>query len=166
MLLMGAKPVAPAMKRIGRWPVVQREATHRPFEFEHVAFAHALEDLGGEAPARHQAHMQFDRPARARGVGEGEGAPGVVFEHDVDVLPGLEGERFARRQGQLEPHHVGAKAAPCATPWPAGAARAGSSARPASDGTSTSNSRSSSALAQHISAWPRARMASVRAAGW
>ena len=48
-------------------------------------------------------------------------------------------------------------------PMPAVRARA---ATPAGASDSTSISTSSSGTAQHISAWPRARIASVSAAGW
>jgi hypothetical protein len=56
-----------------------------------VAHLHLLEDMGGEAPARHQADLQLDG-GLVRRAGEGEGAALAVVEDDVDVLAGGEGD--------------------------------------------------------------------------
>jgi hypothetical protein len=94
---------------------VQREAAERAFEVDGVADLHLLEDVGGVAAAGYSPHVQFDHVAgggwRLAGVGrragKGEGAPGAVFEHDVDVLPGHEGQLLIAGQRDEDAHQVG-----------------------------------------------------------
>jgi hypothetical protein len=59
MLFTGAKPVAPATKTIGRLDSRSTKSPSGPSK-RIVAHLHLLEDVGGEAPARHQADLQFD----------------------------------------------------------------------------------------------------------
>jgi hypothetical protein len=84
----------------------QREIAQRAIETDLVAQLHALEHVRGEAPARHQANLQFDEIGLMRRIGEGEGAPLTVVEDDVDVLAGLERDFFSLRQLEHHPHHV------------------------------------------------------------
>ena len=106
MLLMGAKPVAPADEEDGVLAFAQREAATRAFEAQGVAHLHALEHVGGEASAGHQAHMQLDLAALAGTVGEREGAALAVVQQDVDVLACAEIQRLALGQLQQHAHHV------------------------------------------------------------
>ena len=90
----------------GAVAVLQDEAAERPFEAHRVPEAHALEYMAGEAPAGNAPHVQFDRVVLVRRIGEGEGAPRAVLEHDVDVLAGGELQRPFLRQGEAHAHHV------------------------------------------------------------
>src|SRR5690606_12441116 len=88
----------PGDEQDGAIAVAQREAAEGPLDLQEVADLHRLEDSGGESSARHQANMEFDGPATVvRGAGEGEGAPGAILQHDIDVLAREEVPALARR---------------------------------------------------------------------
>jgi len=80
----------------------QHKVAERPLEADRVAHLHRLENMGGEAPARHQADLQLDIFGIVRRAGEGEGASLTVLEDDVDVLAGGKGDVLSC--GQLDDH--------------------------------------------------------------
>jgi len=62
--------------------------------------------VAGEAAAVDAANVQLEVAAVVRCVGDREAAALAVGEQDVDVLAGAEGEVLARRQLEIDHHHV------------------------------------------------------------
>jgi hypothetical protein len=91
--------------RVGR-RFAQRELAERALDLQHLALAHATEDVLGEVAAGDEAHVQLERAIVVWRVGERVGAvPALAGDH-LDVLPGHELHPPVARQLQLQAHDV------------------------------------------------------------
>ena len=89
--------------------VLQVEATVRPLEAQDVTHFGAGEQRFGECAARHMTNVQFQQTAGGRCIGQGKAALAAILEQDVDVLPGMEIQRFGSGQAQLQDEDVGGR---------------------------------------------------------
>src|SRR5690606_3043757 len=86
--------------------VTEPELPERPFDAQQGARLHVLKQLLGEFAAGNAAYVQFYQCILWR-AGDGETAPPILWQQDVQVLPGREMKRFAGWQSQEHRHDVG-----------------------------------------------------------
>ena len=68
------------------------------FDTQQCSDLQRIEELFGEAAARHMARVQLDEPGIVRGTGDGKTSPATVLEEHVKILPRLKVQRFNRGQ--------------------------------------------------------------------
>lgn len=86
--------------------LAQEKTALRSADAQQCLDLHLVEYMIGEFAAFDIAHVQFQKRAVVRRIGDGEAAGLAVLEQDVDILPGAERERLRLGQLQIQGHDI------------------------------------------------------------